>query len=295
MDGYEHLTERLNELITETGCVIRERDVLEEVRVNLPMFVEVVSVEDDCDASATVIRAISQNDPVLFAPDEECIEIDLTGSWDNRTVSIVVTIPHDSEYDEDEDDDDDECDNDYWNVTFIFETSEAGYNGSNVISFRWDFHPSNIVNLGVAGMKFGDHLGCVNVQPPDYVRAFVSLCRQAHYETIIEPREAESSKMLQQLLVIAQDVHGIQPANFSEITKEDSSVPITIPTGRYRHYKGKEYIVIGVARHSETQEQLVTYRQEYGDLGLWVRPLKMFLETVQVDGHMIPRFEHLGD
>ena len=52
-----------------------------------------------------------------------------------------------------------------------------------------------------------------------------------------------------------------------------------IPTGRYRHYKGKEYTVVGVARHSETQEELVVYRQEYGDYSLWVRPKAMFLES----------------
>ena len=67
-----------------------------------------------------------------------------------------------------------------------------------------------------------------------------------------------------------------------------------VPTGRYRHYKGKEYSVLGVARHSETQEELVVYRQEYGDRGLWVRPAKMFLETVVVGGKEVPRFEHLG-
>lgn len=67
-----------------------------------------------------------------------------------------------------------------------------------------------------------------------------------------------------------------------------------IPPGRYRHYKGKEYTVIGVARHSETLEQLVVYRQEYGDRGLWVRPAAMFLETVEVDGDSVPRFAFLG-
>lgn len=67
-----------------------------------------------------------------------------------------------------------------------------------------------------------------------------------------------------------------------------------IPAGRYRHYKGKEYTVIGVARHSETLEQLVVYRQEYGDRGLWVRPAAMFVETVDVDGRPVPRFAFLG-
>lgn len=68
----------------------------------------------------------------------------------------------------------------------------------------------------------------------------------------------------------------------------------SLPTGRYRHYKGKEYSVIGVARHSETQEELVVYRQEYGDRSMWVRPLAMFLETIEVDGNRIPRFQHVN-
>jgi hypothetical protein len=63
-----------------------------------------------------------------------------------------------------------------------------------------------------------------------------------------------------------------------------------ITPGRYRHYKGKEYIVLGVARHSETEEELVVYRQDYGDRGLWVRPAGMFLEAVNVDGSVRPRF-----
>jgi hypothetical protein len=67
----------------------------------------------------------------------------------------------------------------------------------------------------------------------------------------------------------------------------------TITLGRYRHYKGKEYTVIGVARHSETHEELVVYRQEYGDHGLWVRPKAMFLETVVVNGQPLPRFQYL--
>ena len=60
--------------------------------------------------------------------------------------------------------------------------------------------------------------------------------------------------------------------------------------GRYRHYKGPEYIVIGCARHSETEQWVVVYRTDYGDRGLWVRPLSMFMETVEVDGKQVPRF-----
>lgn len=64
--------------------------------------------------------------------------------------------------------------------------------------------------------------------------------------------------------------------------------------GRYQHYKGNEYIVIGVARHSETEEELVVYRQDYGERGLWVRPKEMFLEMVDVEGQQIPRFRFVG-
>lgn len=64
--------------------------------------------------------------------------------------------------------------------------------------------------------------------------------------------------------------------------------------GLYRHYKGRDYEVIDTAQHSETGEQLVVYRCLYGDYGLWVRPLPMFLESVQVKGESVPRFCYLG-
>ncbi len=63
-----------------------------------------------------------------------------------------------------------------------------------------------------------------------------------------------------------------------------------LSAGRYQHYKGGEYEVIGVARHSETDEQLVVYRPLYGERALWVRPLSMFTESVMVEGESRPRF-----
>ncbi len=70
--------------------------------------------------------------------------------------------------------------------------------------------------------------------------------------------------------------------------------------GRYRHYKGHEYEVIGIARHSETLEELVVYKalQNYEEFKMgqiWVRPLPMFSETVSIDGETIMRFEYIGD
>ena len=67
-----------------------------------------------------------------------------------------------------------------------------------------------------------------------------------------------------------------------------------IETGRYRHYKGGEYEVLGVARHSETLEPLVVYRPLYNDTGLWVRPHAMFFEDVVIDGRRQPRFAFIG-
>jgi hypothetical protein len=70
---------------------------------------------------------------------------------------------------------------------------------------------------------------------------------------------------------------------------------MTVAPGRYRHYKGNFYEVIGTARHSETDELLVVYRPLYGERGLWVRPLEMFAETVTVEGRTVPRFEKCAD
>ncbi|OLU23311.1 TonB box-like protein [Pseudomonas sp. PA15(2017)] len=65
---------------------------------------------------------------------------------------------------------------------------------------------------------------------------------------------------------------------------------MSLQTGLYRHYKGPEYRVLGVARHSETEEQVVVYQALYGEFGLWVRPLAMFAGEVELDGKRVPRF-----
>ncbi|WP_231870749.1 DUF1653 domain-containing protein [Marinomonas aquimarina] len=65
----------------------------------------------------------------------------------------------------------------------------------------------------------------------------------------------------------------------------------TIKPGVYRHYKGAEYWVERVVRHSETDEEMVMYQALYGDYGWWVRPKTMFLESVEIEGETIPRFD----
>lgn len=68
---------------------------------------------------------------------------------------------------------------------------------------------------------------------------------------------------------------------------------MTVEPGRYRHFKGGEYEVLAVAKHSETHDPMVVYRPLYNDSGWWVRPLAMFVETVIHDGREMPRFERL--
>lgn len=65
--------------------------------------------------------------------------------------------------------------------------------------------------------------------------------------------------------------------------------------GRYRHFKGGEYELLCLARHSETGETMVVYRALYGDCGVWVRPLAMWSETVEREGKTVPRFAYIGE
>ena len=67
-----------------------------------------------------------------------------------------------------------------------------------------------------------------------------------------------------------------------------------IKLGRYRHFKGNEYEVLHLAKHSETQEQMVVYRALYGEQGVWVRPATMWNETVERDGRTYRRFTYIG-
>lgn len=64
--------------------------------------------------------------------------------------------------------------------------------------------------------------------------------------------------------------------------------------GKYRHFKGMEYELLGIATHSETLEPMVVYRALYGEGGLWVRPASMWMETVCKDGYCGPRFQYVG-
>lgn len=72
-------------------------------------------------------------------------------------------------------------------------------------------------------------------------------------------------------------------------------MPNSIKFGKYQHYKGNYYQVEGLAKHSETEEEMVVYRPLYGKGELWVRPLSMFIEEVNVNGTSIPRFSYISE
>ena len=79
-------------------------------------------------------------------------------------------------------------------------------------------------------------------------------------------------------------------------TKRTGTIKSMLKLGRYRHYKGGEYRVIGIAKHSETMEDIVVYEALYENeiSKLWARPIKMFLGEVEVNGKKFPRFEYIG-
>jgi len=78
------------------------------------------------------------------------------------------------------------------------------------------------------------------------------------------------------------------------IVREERTMEAIQP-GRYRHFKGNEYEVLYLAKHSETLEPMVVYRALYGEHGIWVRPASMWNETVERDGHVFTRFTKIED
>ena len=71
----------------------------------------------------------------------------------------------------------------------------------------------------------------------------------------------------------------------------DQGIDQVVALGIYEHYSGKRYQVLGVAQHTETSETVIVYRSLYGDFALWVRPKSMFLEHIEKNGQLIPRFK----
>ena len=134
-------------------------------------------------------------------------------------------------------------------------------------------HPKNPVNWNFAVRPSQNHLAI-----PRRIRARLLILHQHLQEY---PRLQKSDEMIH------------VPADREKSTKNAMENNLSL-LGTYRHYKGKEYEVIGIAQQSETLEEMVVYRALYGEGQLWVRPLRMFLETVEVDGEFVPRFERDG-
>lgn len=112
----------------------------------------------------------------------------------------------------------------------------------------------------------------------------------AYYANILATSETPIEKRWKALKAVARKA----VVRLHRVLNDEVSMP-DIRIGRYRHYKGNEYTVLGVVRHSETRDELVLYRQEYGDHSLWVRPLAMFQELVEIGGEEVPRFKFLGE
>ena len=106
---------------------------------------------------------------------------------------------------------------------------------------------------------------------------------------LVEVVKNISAVMALEILSLAPDASKLAPVGSLRIIKsvmENNQIVL----GKYQHFKGKEYEVLGVGKHSETLEDYVVYRALYGEHGLWIRPFKMFIETVEVEGKQVPRF-----
>lgn len=112
----------------------------------------------------------------------------------------------------------------------------------------------------------------------------ITPAKEESHTTIKEPIKEEVQKPVQEM----------KEAVVTETEEEAFTQPDTIIPGRYQHFKGKNYSVLYLATHSETMETYVVYRQLYGEGSVWIRPLSMFQEQVEVDGKFVPRFKYIG-
>ena len=95
-------------------------------------------------------------------------------------------------------------------------------------------------------------------------------------------------------LLLINDKH----SDVQKTTNQNNTKPsqiTSIPIGLYEHFKGKQYRVLHIAKHSETEEAYVVYQQMYGNKEIWIRPLSMFIETIDKNGEKIPRFKYIGE
>lgn len=169
-NDYQDFIERLNVLISQTGCALPKED-LEIPQRFIKMSVKIVSVQEaQHPESALEIHAVCLNDPVLLPEDRDDIEPSATGPWNRREVQLLVRIPIES----------DDCPT----AQITFFTKDADADGDRNVSFQWSFEHAD--EPGIAEMHFHDRktfkLDYCNVMPPDYVCAFVRLCERAYYE-----------------------------------------------------------------------------------------------------------------
>lgn len=138
--------------------------------------------------------------------------------------------------------------------------------------------------------------GCceITLQPHDSV----ILIKNSDGNTLTKPKQKEKKPVMKKQSIVKLEEQEIleQTTTKKEEIQQKPILkqPETILPGRYRHFKGKDYAVLYIAKHSETLEEYVVYRQLYDAGDVWIRPLAMFKEMVEVDGEIIPRFQYLG-
>lgn len=165
-----------------------------------------------------------------------------------------------------------------------------------------------VVAFNVSEGSFSMELPCMAFAYKDMCKDVVYLAKDNHIELDMEPKAAyilipcpdnEKGVVKKMPKKIIKDEETNQEAMILPEIKQTEPivlpvVDMPIPPGVYEHFKGKHYTVLYVAKHSETLESYVVYRQLYGNGEVWIRPLAMFLEDVEVDGKIVPRFRYIG-
>ncbi|MCH4284700.1 DUF1653 domain-containing protein [Absiella sp. AM54-8XD] len=165
-----------------------------------------------------------------------------------------------------------------------------------------------VVAFNVSDDTFTMELPCAAFAYKDMCKDVVYLAKDNHIELDMEPKSAYI------LIPCADNEKGVVKKMPKKIIKEEAPeqevmplpetkeeqaivlpvIDMPITPGVYEHFKGKHYTVLYVAKHSETLESYVVYRQLYGNGEVWIRPLDMFLKDVEVDGKIVPRFKYIG-
>jgi len=156
------------------------------------------------------------------------------------------------------------------------------------------FEETGLTVRAVHILRMGELISSPDFHRPSHMVFAHVLCDVVSGQLRTDPREISTAKWMTLDEALSSKIPDDYPETIGRLRRYQAAEEAGVRPGVYEHYKGNRYRVEGIAFHSETKERLVIYQALYGDRGMWVRPLSMFCETVDVGGRRIPRFRFLG-